>query len=100
MKGIIAPLHPMNNTPFLLEDTVTSVAEDGVAYLALQNKSANGGFYWKQQTAVREAALKHCVTSLSMKNNLEITELSAQNVKTEYKERSSDRARNSVHSHK
>ena len=53
-------IHPLNfksNTIFVTEDTLTSVGEDDVIFLALRNQTANERVKMKGQTVLEKAVL-------------------------------------------
>ena len=57
-------VHPRSfksGLPFVSEDTLTSVAEDGVVFLALKNQTAKEGVGIREQTVVGKALPANCL---------------------------------------
>ena len=74
--------HPHNtktDSPLVLEETLFSVGEDGVIYLALRNQTAKERMRIKKQTVVGKAVLTSFVlNSLSVDDKIEATTLPVQ----------------------
>ena len=75
-------VHPCNirsNSLFDSEDTLTSVGEDGVVFLALRNQTAKEGVRIKEQTVVGKAVLTNFVfNSVPIQDSREASKLSAE----------------------
>ena len=76
---MVHPCSIRSNSLFDSEDTLTSVGEDGVVFLALRNQTAKEGVRIKEQTVVGKAVLTNFVfNSVPIQDSREASKLSAE----------------------
>ena len=76
---MVHPCSIRSNSLFDSEDTLTTVGEDGVVFLALRNQTAKEGVRIKEQTVVGKAVLTTFVfNSVSIQDSREASKLSAE----------------------
>ena len=76
---MVHPCSIRSNSFFDSEDTLTSVGEDGVVFLALRNQTAKEGVRIKEQTVVGKAVLTNFVfNSVPIQDSREASKLSAE----------------------
>ena len=76
---IVHPCSIRSNSLFDSEDTLTSVGEDGVVFLALRNQTAKEGVRIKEQTVAGKAVLTNFVfNSVPIQDSREASKLSAE----------------------
>ena len=76
---MVHPCSIRSNSLFDSEDTLTSVGEDGVVFLALRNQTAKEGVRIKEQTVVGKAVLTNFVfNSVPFQDSREASKLSAE----------------------
>ena len=76
---MVNPCNVKSNAVFVSEDTLTSVGEDGVVFLALKNQTAKEGVRIKEQTVIGKAVLTTFVfNSVPIQDSREASKLSAE----------------------
>ena len=76
---MVHPCSIRSNSLFDSEDTLTSVGEDGVVFLALRNQTAKEGVRIKEQTVIGKAVLTTFVfNSVPIQDSREASKLSAE----------------------
>ena len=76
---MVNPCNVKSNAVFVSEDTLTSVGEDGVVFLALKNQTAKEGVRIKEQTVIGKAVLTNFVfNSVPIQDSREASKLSAE----------------------
>ena len=76
---MVNPYNVKSNAVFVSEDTLTSVGEDGVVFLALKNQTAKEGVRIKEQTVIGKAVLTTFVfNSVPIQDSREASKLSAE----------------------
>ena len=76
---MVNPCNVKSNAVFVSEDTLTSVGEDRVVFLALKNQTAKEGVRIKEQTVIGKAVLTTFVfNSVPIQDSREASKLSAE----------------------